>query len=344
MVSKTGRPWVCGRTGWLVALLLLSRSATADDAETRAHALFLEGVAAGQHSEYEHARAAFEESFRLFPRGSTLGNLGLFEVKTGRVLEGIKHLKEALGYPDVDARRRATMEDNLRDADAMVGRLAIDADATAQLTLDGADLGTAASLKDPVEVMPGHHVVEASVGQRSARKDVDANAGTTVQVDIRVEASAEKHGLEPPTARSTPESMPPPRAALAAPPGGESWWTPSHTVAVALSAATVAGLGLGIYFEAANQAAGQDVSRLRAAMGGLCTPQGAGPQCGQLRDKIDSGRQDATAGEVAYAITGAAAIGAAIAWFVSEQSHPTSRGMALAPSIGLGNIEIRGQF
>jgi hypothetical protein len=343
MVSKTGRPWVCGRRGWLLALLLLSRSATADDAETRAHALFLEGVAAGQHSEYEHARAAFEESFRLFPRGSTLGNLGLFEVKTGRVLEGIKHLKEALGYPDVDARRRATMEDNLRDAHALVGHLAIDADESAQLTLDGATLGTAASLKDPVDVMPGHHVIEASVGPRSARKDVDANAGTTVQVDMR-QASAEKHGLEPSGARPAFESMPPPRAAFAASPARESWWTPPHAVAVALSAATVAGLGLGIYFEATNQAAGQDVSRLRAAMGGLCTPQGAGPQCGQLRDKIDSGRQDAAAGEVAYAIAGAAAVGAAIAWFVSEQSHPTSRGMRLAPSIGLGNIEIGGQF
>jgi hypothetical protein len=325
-------------------LLLLSRSAAADDTETRAHALFLEGASAGQHSDYEHARAAFDESFRLLHRGSTLGNLGLFEVKTGRVLEGIKHLKEALLYPDVDARRRATMEGNLRDAYGMVGRLAIDADPAAQITLDGAAIGVASSLKDPVDVTAGHHVVEASVGQRSARKDVDANAGSVVQVDMRLESAAEMHGQAASEARPALEPPLPPRTALAVQPASDSWWTPPHTVAVALSAAAVVGLGLGIYFETANQSTAQDVNRLRAGLGGMCNSPGAGPQCGQLRDKINSARQDATAGEVAYALGGAAAVGAVVAWLVAETSRPSPRGMYLRPVIGVGNFELRGQF
>ena len=88
--------------GWLVAsALLATRVARAEDVQTRAEVLFRAGITAGQQGQFDAAIAALRNRFGCCPRGSTLRNLAKSEIKQGRLLDGVRHLKQALGYADL---------------------------------------------------------------------------------------------------------------------------------------------------------------------------------------------------------------------------------------------------
>ncbi len=298
----------------LTALLLsLARTAPAADGDQqkRSTEFFKAGLAAGKAGDYAQAETAFRASYALRPSASTLRNWALAEMKLGKMPEALAHLRLALASGGWTAEQRRIVQENLDDAYAATGHLAIKTIDGARVAIDGVPLEGAAPLRAVVDVTAGMRNVEAALGPRTARAEVDAQAGKVVEVTLELPAET------PPPAPAKPafvsDSLPP----KADGPGerdASTWWTVPHAVAVGLGATAVLGAGLGVYFEAASHAAASDAGALRASItSGACAGAAAPAPCGALRDKVGAVHQDDALADVSFAVGGVAAVGAVVA-------------------------------
>jgi hypothetical protein len=291
-------------------LVLGARGARAaeEGAEPGSAALFKEGVAAGKAGDYARAEVAFRASYALAPRASTLRNWALSEMKLGRMVEALSHLKVALASSGWTPEQRAIVRQNLDDAYAATGHLLVRTAAGARVAVDGAAVDGAAPFDAPLDVLAGEHHVEARLGTDTARADVQATAGTVVEVDLAFPRAAEPA----PAAPGDAERSPPTAAADSTLQRAGGWWTPRRTGAIGLAAMAAVGVGLGLYFDASAHAAASDANVLRTGLAGDCGAAPAPPACTALRDKINAAHVDETLEGVAFAAGAAAAVGAAV--------------------------------
>jgi hypothetical protein len=296
--------------------------AAEEDAQQRSAALFKEGVAAGKAGDYARAEVAFRMSYSLAPRPSTLRNWGLTEMKLGKMVEALAHLRAALASSGWTPEQRAIVRQNLDDAYAATGHLSVKTAAGARVAIDGAAVDGVAPFDAPLDVAAGQRHVEVRLGSGAGRADVQATAGTVVEVDLAIPQSPEP----PLVAMGVAER---PLAATAESPAlepTEGWWTPPRTVAAALAGAAAVGVGLGIYFDAAAHGAASDANAWRTGLTGDCAAAAAPAGCGALRDKINAAHTDETLEVVAFAAGGAAALGAAVLLAIARPSAPVRTG------------------
>jgi len=287
----------------------------------------------------ELAKRRFTASYNLLHRGSTLANLGHVEVKLGHVVEGLQNLKQALGLTDTADSQRPTIQSDFDAAYAKTGHLAIRTAAGARVEVDGTFVPGAAPFVEAIDVMPGHHVVEAWLPSRPVvRQEVDAPAGSVVEIEL---ATQEERAVQPhaePPAAIAPLTM---DTATERPSAAPSWWTPPRIAGVALGAAAVVSLGTGSYFQGAGVKQANDVRGLRGSCGGL-VPSSA---CGQLRSKVEDVHQDRRSAVVSWAVAGGALAGAIVAFVVGTQEpNRMSTGLTVRPSIAPGSIGLEGAF
>jgi hypothetical protein len=327
--------------------MLAARGARADDGHERANALYRQGAAAALRGNHGEAYADFAESYRLWPRGATLGNIGWAEVELGQVLEGLRHLKEAAHAPDLDSTRRAVIEKNIEEISARTSHLAIQADEGAHVAIDGVPAAGTAPFEKPIDVLPGRRTIEVSLGTRTRRAAVEASAGTVVTADLRMAAAPPDAPLAVPDGARAPSL--PPLAGPADGPHGDrhapaSWWSLPRTLGVGLAATALVGLGAGASFEAASQASAEGASRLRAGLGpGACTSGAANGACGTLRDKLNAVHADESVAHVAFVVGGAAAVGAAIALVVGTR-RDAAQTSGLRWTLGPAAADVRWAF
>jgi hypothetical protein len=295
-------------------LVLRATEAHADDGETqqRSSALFHEGVAAGKAGDYARAEAAFRSSYLLTSSGSTLRNWALAEMKVGKFVEALKHLKSAMSYPGLTADQRAIVQQNLDDAYAATGHIALKTSDGARVAIDGSPVDGAAPFDAPVDVAAGSRRVEARLGMRVSRAEVEALPGRVVEVAVPVAPDTE------------PKAAIPEGATLAvAPPASEerearppTWWTPRHAV-----------------------------NALRASLGGLCTGGASAGQCGALRDQIDTVHQDDLLKWTGLAVGAAAGVGSLVLLLLVGRDAPVRTGSVdWTPMVAPGASGIRGSF
>jgi tetratricopeptide (TPR) repeat protein len=114
-----------------------------------------------EQKRFAEAAREFEEAFRLSPRSPLLYNIGKSYDGAGDHARALEAYRRYLLIPDtVDSPDRPVVLARVALLEHLVGRLTIHTAAGAQLTLDGAPLGTAPHA--PVEVNPGAHTLTAS--------------------------------------------------------------------------------------------------------------------------------------------------------------------------------------
>ncbi len=163
------------------ALLTFAVSASAETPQQIAENHFKAGLKLYNQNNFEGARLAFLQGQAVFPRTSLLRNLALCELKTNRPLDALRHLRGYLSDPASDVRDYA--KKNLDDAYARTGHVAVRAVEGAALTIDGQLEGNA-PFKEVLDVSVGKHVLETSLNDRHAKREVDAVAGAVVEGDL----------------------------------------------------------------------------------------------------------------------------------------------------------------
>src|ERR1019366_4661055 len=328
------------------ALRWTSRAAAGEaDARERSVALFKEGVTAGKAGDFARAEAAFRTSYALRPSGSTLRNWALTEMRLGKMVEALGHLKVALTAPELTAEQRSIVQQNFDDAYGATGHVSIRTAEGARVAVDGVVVDGPTPC-DPLDVLPGRRRVEARLGTEVARAEVDARPGQVVHVDLPVATPP-----APPEASSAlSASTSATREQAGARPTGDpsrttTWWSAPHIGAVGLAAAGAVGLGLGLYFDVRSNGAASEAGSLRSALAGHCMGLAVAPECAVLRDKIAEVHTDETLADVAFAAGATAAVGAAVVLALVGPSAVVRTGsVQWTPKIALGAAGIAGSF
>lgn len=167
------------------------------------------GVAAFDAGDFAAARAAIEESYRLYPSLRTLFSLGLCHHALGEYGPALRSLEQYLreAGPDAPPELRGRAEELVAQMRAELGRLEIRVNVDGvEILVDGEVLGRS-PLSGPVEVGPGWHVVEARhEAWAGAPQRVNVAAGSAASVAL---------ALEPVTPPEPPPPPPPPDATAA---------------------------------------------------------------------------------------------------------------------------------
>ena len=285
----------------------LAASAAGDDDVARelADESFQSGVRLFKKGDYQRALIEFAKANAVYPRGATMRNLGLCELKLGKPLDALKHFRGALQAADTKPEQRELAKQDLEDAYAQTGHILVHSNnGTAVLFVDGADKGQVS--KEPVDVVAGHHVVEARVGPRTARAEVDATAGTTVTAEVSVSEPSPDPSLAPavPSAAVAPSIVSEPAPLLGEKP--VSFWNARREVAVVVGAVGVASFVLSGVFAADSKSAASRAASLRGGST-TCTTT-----CTALDNAYSSQNSDATSSWVFLGIGIAGAVAGAV--------------------------------
>ncbi|AKF06007.1 hypothetical protein [Sandaracinus amylolyticus] len=156
-----------------------------------ARALFQEGVACADRSDWTCAADRFARAHELRASAVIAYNLGHALVESGRLVEGTEILRRLVRDESVAANVRADAARVIRDAEPRIGRLAVhlrgpheDVEvALGTHELASSLLGTAA----PVD--PGEHVLEARRdGEIVASARVHIDPGATEEIELEIPA------------------------------------------------------------------------------------------------------------------------------------------------------------
>jgi hypothetical protein len=324
-----------------LALALHAPAALAQGRTAEAQARFNEGVKAYARRDFEHARLAFLQSLALVERGSVLRNLGLAEMELGRPVDALHHLRAAIKLPDLDAEHRAVTDHDIRDAYAATGHISVQTSDGATLTVDGEAVEGSAPFPVPVDVMPGHHVLQAILADQTARAGVDAPAGVAVVTNLAI----------------APAPLPPldtsPPAAVGEPPAAPArssfrfeerpFWTVRREIGLGAVVVGLASTALGVYFYTQAIDAENRGNDLRTGLGpSSCVGPAPASTCGALNDARSTQSTDVTLNYLFVGIGAASLVagGAMLVW-------PSSRAsVAIAPVVTPlgGGLHVRGEF
>ena len=347
------------RWGVLTAALVLvgSSPARADDdrANREAEARFKEGLSRVKNKDYEAARLSFEQAYAVLHRPLILWNLALSEEKTGHPLDALAHFRQVAHDAPADADRASAQ----KHVDTLLGQLSridVQAPAGTVLGLDGGDGSWTAPLTDPLDVMPGHHVVAAKMsGGGTKSSEVDAVAGQVAHVSFVADPVQVAFAVPlPATGTAAPATAPPPATdPLASPPPDEApkpFWGPrTVTATVFVGAAVVAG-GFGAAFGIASQNNKTAVSTFQKQhpSQSYCEPvpgKSLSSDCGPWNNAVNAQNRDAELSDALYFTAGALALGAVVSWFFwPKPGH--AKTTWVVPDVGpeRAGIEAGGRF
>jgi hypothetical protein len=352
------------RWGMLTAALLLagSSSARADDdrANREAEARFKEGLSRVKNKDYEAARLSFEQAYAVLHRPLILWNLALSEEKTGHPLDALAHFRQVARDAPVDADRASAQ----KHVDTLLGQLSridVQAPAGTVLGLDGGDASWTAPLTDPLDVMPGHHVVAAKMsGGGTKSSEVDAVAGQVAHVSFVADPGPIAFAVPLPATATAPAATAPPPAtasagtdALASPPPDEPpkpFWGPRTVTATVFvgAAAVAAGFGAAFGISSQNNKTAVSTFQKEHPSQSFCVPvagKALPSDCGPWNDAVNAQNRDAEISDALYFTAGALALGAAVSWFFWPKPGHVKTTWVL-PEVGpeRAGIEAGGRF
>lgn len=310
-----------------------------------ARALWYRGVEAFRAGDYETARLAFEQCYKLMPKTDVLRNLSLSELESGHYVSGARHLAQLLATPGaLNDKARTEAEKRLSQAEAQIGRLTIVVDVDdAEVVVDGEDAGRS-PLSGPWYVEPGQHLlVVRKPGYPTEQRQLFALAGVNIPVEVSLEALRHEKEAAALAARKTEAPAAP---TMDVEPSGIS--TGSILTLVATSTVAVAGLAGGIMFslradDADSDADGYEQNLPRVNACAADTPFVIECQrIEELRNDAVQDRRFATVGFVVFGVATAATIGYALWLGFGDSSNSVEAGLDLGP--GSAGLKLRGAF
>jgi hypothetical protein len=178
------------RAAVFVTLSLCAAIAGADP-DPEAQRLLDEGTRLfTEDASYEAAREAFQHSYEIAPSWRALNGIALTYQEQGRFLDAIVTYEKLIAElaDTLTPEQRATVDKRRAALDSKVGVVEVAAEqAGAAITLDGNSVGIA-PLARPVRVMPGRHVVVATLeGYRPLTRTFDIAAGQRVPARLVLE-------------------------------------------------------------------------------------------------------------------------------------------------------------
>jgi hypothetical protein len=199
-----------GAASALFAVLqLTSAPALAQDdvTLTMARERFKEGVGYFDKKDFAKARVAFLQAYALKKHPAVLLNLAQSELRSGHEADAAKHFAQYLReHKEASDAERQGAETGLTAAKALVAEVVLSVDTTgAEVYVDG-DLEGQAPLPGSVYLAPGAHEIQASKEGKRANTQVNAAAGQSSNVSLKLVA---------------PAAAPPPSGAGEAPSGNE---------------------------------------------------------------------------------------------------------------------------
>ena len=211
------------RSCWVLAMLLVTLPATAQDAVT-AEALFRKGVAEMLAGDYASGCTRIGESFRLDPQPGALFALADCESRWGKVATALAHFEDYLGLVQgMTAGQKARQRDRVSKAKAEIAKLkpkvpelilVLPRHAPPETVVerDGVALG-AAALGVGLPVDPGEHEVTTRVGDgpiRTTRFTLEPGEKRTVELEVEVPPPPKpppKPKAKPAAARPVPAAV-----------------------------------------------------------------------------------------------------------------------------------------
>jgi hypothetical protein len=318
-------PSLSPRRGLLVALMLAVTAAAPD---TRA-----DDLANAQKSSqlvYRQANDAFLQRKYDESRGLLLGLwekshtydvavlLTQDEIQLGHYAAAATYLEFAIASipPGEKLSAAEELRKNLADLRTRTARAKIVTDQpSADLLVDGQSVGTS-PLDSEVYLDPGHHVIEATLGERKATEAVDASAGGVVAVELKLG----------PTVRQLPFPDPDPKPNEG--PEKKNAPTTKFVVAGVGAALTVVAFAIGEGYAIGARSKQSDVDRLKAQvqtqLGGNCFSSSSSPACGDLDRARTDRNSDNQVARAAFIASGVLAVGT-VATFLLWPANTSSQ-------------------
>jgi hypothetical protein len=319
---RRAAPWTMATLA--VALLLAPVPAGAADPTTReAEARFQEGLARVKSHDFEAARLSFAQAYTVLHRPQILWNLALAEEKTGHEVEALQHFRGVAEDPAAGP-DRANAQRHVDSLMALTGHIDVKAPPGAQVSVDGSTTFTA-PLANPIDVVPGRHVVDADVAVGPRSIPVEVAEGQVARVSfVPAEAPAAPPPPSTPTAPApAPEGPVGVRAPAASPDEAttaEGSYPPARTItAASLGGAAVVAFGLGIYFGLQSRSQASTVnSFVSHNPSDYCTgsPNSGSATCTQWNSAYQAQNRDGVVSDVAYVSGGVLAAAAVATWFL----------------------------
>ena len=321
--------------------LLPGLARAGDQADQR----FAEGMTFVQQGRYEEARQAFLQAYALHATQPVLWNLAVSELKTGRTVDALRHMKQYLRGAPTDPKYVQIAPSLLDKMNAETCHVQVEAPAGADILVDGVRLVDRAPLPDTADVAPGEHVVEARLGDKSARTSVKCGAGEKVPAVVAFAAGGgEKPGAtvaagEKPGAGAG--EKPGAGTGAGAGAGEKSGSTAKVATVAGLGVVGVTGVVVGAVFLGGLGSKEDEAKGLVAQEGGTCVGKTSAncARVAQLKSDYDG---DRTLGLVFLGAGAALTAGAAITYFV----WPSGSGKqgALRPMVGIDRVGLAGSF
>jgi hypothetical protein len=140
---------------------------------------FQAGAQAYARSDFRAAAAAFDDAYRLAPRGAAAYNAGLSWERAGEAPRAAQDYSKALVSSDLGAAERADATGRLKGLEGHVGRLRVVAPDDAQVSVDDSDVTEVAT---HLYVAPGRHALRVQLGNgRTESRSVSVGPGETVE-------------------------------------------------------------------------------------------------------------------------------------------------------------------
>jgi hypothetical protein len=227
----------------------------AREAKTR----FDEGLKRYAAYDYEGAWAAFTQAYSVLKSADVLWNLCMAELRSGRSLEAIRHIRSYLRDPRTTDADRARAHKYLAEAHEKTGHVLLEVPPGARVLVDGASADAEVQTKSPVDLAPGKHRIECRQGTVAQSVEVDLLVGQSVSV--RFLPSEVGQAPAPPSVVALPARS---EAAADEAKDGES--SAKTVLGVALAGGALVAIGVGVGLRVAASGANDDAARLRATL------------------------------------------------------------------------------
>ncbi|MBX3230590.1 MAG: hypothetical protein KIT84_00120 [Labilithrix sp.] len=283
-----------------------------------------EGRALADQKREADAFERFKKAYSVYPTANILFAMATSEQVLGKSVDAIRHFRQAMKMPTLHPNNLQKGKSYVAELEAKLARLSVKAPAGAALSIDGARYEGA--LDEPIDVEPGNHTLEATLGEKHATTKVAAVAGKEESVTITFPTDAPAPPPPPPST-TLPPSEPEPRSDRAL-----------YFVAGGLGLGAIAGAVVGVVFHGQATSAVDDARALPA----LDCRSSASPDCErarQLRDDRDSAGNLAGASFIA---AGALAAGAGVVLFLALRGHRDAATLSprIAPGLGGGALRL----
>ncbi|HEX2879019.1 MAG TPA: PEGA domain-containing protein, partial [Polyangiaceae bacterium] len=265
---------------------------------------------------YEQSRVAFAQAYALEPLAELLINLGHAELKTGRYVEGSRHIAKALREAEIGLGERRAAERALETAEPYVARVKVVVNPDgAAIVIDGEDVGTSPMIY-VWYLEPGEHRIRASKeGFRHDEQTVGISRGQAKTVNLTLAPANASRKVVTPGA--------PPKSLDSGLDAGVSDEGDRSVVPLIVGGGLgAAGIAAGIVFtlDAKSKREDRDVqldALQNTASANACGQNtGNAVECASIKDLDKKANTSQTIGIVGFAAGGAAILGGVVLYFL----------------------------